>query len=172
MKINANNVKRIFDKQTKSWFEVPSEQYEEFDRWRTNLRKREQYHGHCMCPSNKWWLCNGICDDCEFHAAGDILSLDMVVSNEDGDEVTLKDTLVYPSPLMEDMICNKAELDQLFERLHELMPEAKTIGKLRQQGKTDEAIAEIIGINRTTFRSRLTKAKEQLAKEFPSRVRK
>lgn len=169
MKNNENNVKRIYDKQTKTWFEVSPEQYEEFDRWRTNLRKREQYHHRCMCPRSKWWLCDGMCQDCEFHAPGDTLSLDMPVSNEDGDEVTLLDTLVDPAPTIESVICDKAELDQLFERLNELMPEAVQIGKLRQEGLSDAAIAEIIGIKRTTFLSRLKKAKEQLATEFPDR---
>lgn len=169
MKKNENNVKRIYDKQTKTWFEVSPEQYEEFDRWRTNLRKREQYHHRCMCPRSKWWLCDGMCQDCEFHAPGDTLSLDMPVSNEDGDKVTLLDTLVDPTPTIESVICDKAELDQLFVRLNELMPEAVEIGRLRQDGLSDEAIANIIGIKRTTFLSRLKKAKEQLASEFPDR---
>ena len=169
MKNNENSVKRIYDKQTKTWFEVSPEQYEEFDRWRTNLRKREQYHHRCMCPRSKWWLCDGMCQDCEFHAPGDTLSLDMPVSNEDGDEVTLLDTLVDTAPTIESVICDKAELDQLFERLNELMPKAVQIGKLRQDGLSDEAIAEIIGIKRTTFLSRLKKAKEQLAAEFLDR---
>lgn len=167
MKNNENNVKRIYEKQTKTWFEVSPEQYEEFDRWRTNLRKREQYHHRCMCPRSKWWLCDGMCQDCEFHAPGDTLSLDMPVSNEDGDEVTLLDTLVDTAPTIESVICDKAELDQLFVRLNELMPEAVQIGKLRQDGLSDEAIAEIIGIKRTTFLSRLKKAKEQLSAEYP-----
>lgn len=161
--------KRIYDKQTKKWFEASPEQYKEFDNWRTNLRKREQYHGRCMCPRNKWWLCDGMCDDCEFHAHGDILSLDMPTSNDDGDEVTLLDMLEDPAPSIEEVICDKAELDQLFDRLNELMPEAVQIGKLRQEGLSDEAIAKIIGIKRTTFRSRLEKAKAQLAAEFPDR---
>ena len=84
MKTNVNG-KRIYDKQTKTWFEVTPEHYAEFDQWRTNKRKREQYHGRCMCPRNKWWLCDGMCDDCEFHAPGDVLSLDKPVSNDDGD---------------------------------------------------------------------------------------
>ena len=169
MKKNENNVKRIYDKQTKTWFEVSSEQYEEFDRWRTNLRKREQYHHRCMCLRSKWWLCDGMCQDCEFHAPGDTLSLDMPVSNEDGDEATLLDILVDPAPTIESVICDKAELDQLFVRLNELMPEAVEIGRLRQDGLSDEAIAKMIGIKRTTFLSRLKKAKEQLAAEFPDR---
>ena len=169
MKKNENNVKRIYDKQTKTWFEVSPEQYEEFDRWRTNLRKREQYHHRCMCPRSKWWLCDGMCQDCEVHAPGDTLSLDMPVANEEGDEVTLLDTLVDPAPTIESVISDKAELDQLFACLNELMPEAVEIGKLRQDGLSDEAIAKIIGIKRTTFLSRLKKAKEQLASEFPDR---
>ena len=139
--VNHSKAKRIYDKQTKKWFEVTPEQYKEFDNWRTNLRKREQYHGHCMCPRNKWWLCDGMCDDCEFHAPGDILSLDMPTSNDDGDEATLLDMLEDPAPSIEEVICDKAELDQLFERLNELMPEAVQIGKLRQEKLSDEEIA-------------------------------
>ena len=168
MKKNVNS-KRIYDKHTKTWFEVTPEQYAEFDQWRTNKRKREQYHGRCMCPRNKWWLCDGLCDDCEFRAPGDVLSLDKPVSNEDGEEVTLLDTLADTAPSIEDVICDKAELDQLFARLNELMPEARDIGKLRQKGLTDEAIAETIGIKRTTFRSRLEKVKKQLVSEYPDR---
>ena len=168
MKTNVNG-KRIYDKQTKTWFEVTPEHYAEFDQWRTNKRKREQYHGRCMCPRTKWWLSDEMCDDCEFHAPGDVLSVDKRVSNDDGDEGTLLDTLVDPAPSIESVLCDKAELDQLFARLNELMPEAQDIGKLRQKGLTDEAIAEVIGIKRTTFRSRLAKAKKQLAAEFPDR---
>ena len=168
MKTNVNG-KRIYDKQTKTWFEVTPEHYAEFDQWRTNKRKREQYHGRCMCPRNKWWLCDGMCDDCEFHAPGDVLSLDKPVSNDDGDEVTLLDTLVDPAPSIESVLCDKAELDQLFARLNELMPEAQDIGKLRQKGLTDDAIAKVIGIKRATFRSRLEKVKKQLASEYPDR---
>lgn len=168
MKTSVNG-KRIYDKQTKTWYEVTPEQYAEFDQWRTNKRKREQYHGRCMCPRNKWWLCDGMCDDCEFHASGDMLSLDKPVSSDNGDEVTLLDMLIDPAPSIEEVICDKAELEMLFERLNELMPEAKTIGKLRQEGLSDEAIAKVIGIKRTTFRSRLEKAKQQLAVEFPDR---
>ena len=169
MQNKANQSKRIYDKQTKTWFEVTPEQYKEFDTWRTNLRKREQYHHRCMCPRSKWWLCDGMCDDCEYHAPGDILSLDMPTSNDDGDEITLLDMLEDPTPSIEEVICDKAELDQLYERLNQLMPEAVEIGRLRQKGLTDAAIAKIVGIKRTTFRSRLEKAKAQLAAEYPDR---
>lgn len=167
MKKNENSTKRIYDKQTKTWFEVSPEQYEEFDRWRTCIRKREQYHHRCMCLRSKWWLCDGMCQDCEFHAPGDTLSLDMPVDNENGDEVTLLDMLEDPAPFIESVICDKAALEQLFSRLYELMPEAEEIGRLRMENLSDEAIADIIGIKRTTFRSRLAKVKAVLAEEYP-----
>ena len=71
------------------------------------------------------------------------------------------------TPSIEGVIHDSIELDHLFQRLNELMPEAKQIGQLRQKGLSDEAIARVIGIKRTTFLSRLKKAREQLAAEFP-----
>ena len=56
MTSNGNQSQRIYDKATRTWYEVPEDQYKEFDRWRTNLRKREQYRGRCFCPRGKWWL--------------------------------------------------------------------------------------------------------------------
>ena len=67
MKTNDNQSKRIYDKNTKQWYEIPEDQYREYDRWRTALRKRMQYRGECFCPRSKWWLCDGNCLDCEFH---------------------------------------------------------------------------------------------------------
>ena len=51
--------------------------------------------------------------------------------------------------------------------MNELMPEAVEIGKLRQQGLSDSAIADALGIKRTTFLSRLKKAKILLEAAFP-----
>ena len=60
-------------------------------------------------------------------------------------------------------------MDMLFARLKELMPAVRKIGLLLQKGLTYSAIADTIGVIRTTFLSRLKKAKEQLASEFPDR---
>lgn len=57
---NYGKQNQIYDKQTRTWFKVTPEQFKEYDRWRTRIRKREQYHGRCMCPRSKWWLCDGI----------------------------------------------------------------------------------------------------------------
>lgn len=71
---------------------------------------------------------DGDCLTCEFRRAGDMLSLDYTVENEDGDVCSPLDNLADPAPSIEEIICDKAELDQLFARLNELMPEAVEIG--------------------------------------------
>lgn len=161
-----NEVNRIYDKQTKTWFEVTPEEFTEYDRWRSRVRKKEQYHHRCMCPRSKWWLCDGMCDDCEFHAAGDVLSLDATRTNENDDEVSLLDGFASPESDLNDIVLDQILMHQLLKRLAELMPEAAEIGKLRLQGLKDESIADAIGIKRTTFRSRIEKARAALREEY------
>lgn len=171
MAIKDNKCKpyRIYLKSTREWVEVSEEIYREHTRYYDAFRKRQQSHGQCVCPKNKFWLCDGDCYNCEFRKAGDTLSLDYQTENEDGDTCSPIDALSDNAPSVEEIICDQIELEQLFERLEQIMPEALTIGKLRQEGMSDETIARVIGIKRTTFRSRLEKAKERLASEFPDR---
>ena len=35
-----NKDNHIYDKQTRTWFDVTPEQFQEYDRWRTRIRKR------------------------------------------------------------------------------------------------------------------------------------
>ena len=68
---------------------------------------------------------------------------------------------------MDEIIADSQQLEQLFIRLKELMPEAIQIGELRLDGHTDVDIASHIGIRNTTFRSRLERVKKILLQEFP-----
>ena len=96
-----------------------------------------------------------------------MLSLDYENENEDGDSVSPLDAIPDIAPLVDEVVSDRAALTQLFARLAELMPEAEEIGRLRMNDLSDEAISDIIGIKRTTFRSRLAKAKAVLAEEYP-----
>ena len=107
-----------------------------------------------------------MCDDCEFHAAGDILSLDATTTNDEGDEVRLLDRFASPESNLNDIILDQILMQQLLKRLAELMPEAAEIGQLRLQGLKDDDIADIIGVKRTTFRSRIEKARAKLREEY------
>ena len=66
---------------------------------------------------------------------------------------------------IESIVTDRIIFDQLLKRLDELMPEARLIGELRLDGLSDSDIADIIGIPRTTFLSRLKKAKSKLHAE-------
>lgn len=166
---NANQSKnyRIYIKSTNEWVEVPEEYYREHISYFDTFRKKEKYHGRCACPKSKFWLCDGDCSTCEFHCAGDMLSLNYDNENEDGDTCSPLDAVAEAAPLLDEIVSDTATLQQLFERLRELMPEAEEIGRMRMAGLSDDAIADAIGIKRTTFRSRLKKAKEALAPDYP-----
>lgn len=165
--VNQSKTYRIYIKSTKEWVEVPEEFYREQTSYYDTFRKKKQYHGQCACPKSKFWLCDGDCFNCEFRRAGDMLSLDYENENEDGDSVSPLDAIPDIAPLVDEVVSDRAALTQLFARLAELMPEAEEIGRLRMNDLSDEAIADIIGIKRTTFRSRLAKAKTILAEEYP-----
>lgn len=125
MKTNDNQSKRIYDKTTKQWYEIPEDQYREYDRWRTALRKRMQYRGECFCPRSKWWLCDGNCLDGEFRN-NTIISLDNPLPDGEG---TLADYVPDNAPLIGKVLAEKAELDQLLERLQELSASASSARK-------------------------------------------
>lgn len=163
---SQTRIYKIYLPHEKQWVEVTEEQYRTYyrDIWAT--RKRAQEHHQCMCPQNKQWMCDGDCLVCRFHAPGDNLSLDLTFENRDGDEVSPLDKLADQSASIEEVVTDQIMLDMLFQRLAEIMPEARRIGDLRMAGLSDAEIADIIGIPRTTFLSRLKKAKELLQREF------
>lgn len=66
---------------------------------------------------------------------------------------------------LDGLVTDRIMFEQLLKRLDELMPEARRIGELRLDGLSDRDISDILGIPRTTFLSRLKKAKAQLHDE-------
>lgn len=168
MKRNENQSQpcRIYDKSLRQWFEVPKEYYEEFDKKRTAFRKREQYHGRCCCPREKWWLCDMFCEDCEYRRAGNLLSLD---APEGDGSVTLLDLQEAEGPRMEDDIADRMLLEQLIAKLRELDPESETIIQLwldHPEGISDRKIAEALGRPQRTFADQMKKYRTELRKIY------
>ena len=165
---NKEEQKRyIYLKAEKKWVEVSEEYYKEHIRFYDTFRKRQQSHGQCVCPKSKFWLCDGDCCNCEFQSVGDTLSLDYITENDDEMGCSHMELITDNTPSVESIEEEKIELEHLFARLNELMPEAVKIGELRQKGLSDEKIADNIGIKRTTFLSRIKKIKELLKSEYP-----
>ena len=166
----ANNEKQyfIFIRSTGERIPVSKEEFNNYYRDINAFRQRQQYHGKCVCPASKRLSCDMDCFTCPFRRTGDTISLDYCMTNDEGNERPIVDTIPDPSPLLEDIIADSIELELLFARLNELMPQALEIGRMRQDGMTDTAISEAIGIPRKTFTDRLKRAKAVLMGEFPN----
>lgn len=155
MKNSDNHSKRIYDKGTRTWYEVPEDQYQEYNRNRTSLRKRMQYHHECTCPRSKFWLCDGMCDDCEFHISRTI-SLDEPIPDGEG---TLGDYIPDKAPTPEEISSDRDLLNRLIARLRELDLDADKIIELWSENPnlSDRKIAEAIGRPQKTFSDRMKK---------------
>lgn len=125
--------------------------------WAT--QKREQYHHRCMCPKRYIWKCDGNCDLCEYHAAGDMLSLDMPL--EDGN-ANMYDSIPDTAPTMEDVISDAIILDQLIAKFRELDPDADRIIEMLSDEKSDRAIAEQLGRKQRTFADQMKRYRTEL----------
>ena len=163
---NANQSKtyRIYLKATKEWVEVPEEFYREQTSYYDTFRNKAQYHGQCICPKSKFWLCDGDCFNCEFRRAGDMLSLDYENENEDGDTCSPLDSVPDPAPLMADVVADKLLLEQLIQRLRELDPEADLILQMLGEEKSDRSIAEKLGRPQRTFARQMQRYRNELRK--------
>ena len=134
----------IYLRSTGEKISVTKEQRDAFYKEADRIRHKEQHHHRCMCSKKHLWECDGDCIGCKYHAAGDTLSLD--IPTEDG-EVNMYDCIPDSSPSMENVIADRLLLDQLFNRLRELDPDADTIIQcwLDDYKISDRAIAEKLG---------------------------
>src|SRR5574344_2049623 len=114
----------IYIRSTGEKVPVTKEQHDFFYREASRIRNKEQNHHRCMCPYRFIWKCDGDCIGCEYHAAGDTLSLD--VPNPDGNG-NMYDYLQDSSIPIDEVIADRMLLEQLFSRLRQLDPEADKI---------------------------------------------
>lgn len=156
----------IYLRSTKERIPCTEEEFKNYYHDIDNFRRKQQRHGRCVCPISKQLECDMDCATCPFRRAGDTASLDYTITDADGNEEAWVNTIADPTPLFSDVLAEKEHLELIIQRLKEIMPEAITIGQLREQGLSEDAIAEEIGIGRKTFAYRLKKAKLLLEKEF------
>ena len=135
---------RIYDRGTGEWFSVSEEEFAEYDRWRRTLRQKEQYSERCCCPKEKWWICDGMCDDCEFRCGEKPLSLDEAITDDDGCESSLLDLLPGNDVDVEEVTADRDLVEKLLQLLREMDPDADRIIELwKEDWKiSDRKIAE------------------------------
>ena len=160
---NKDNQKTyfIYVRSTSQKILVTKEQHDTFYKEADRIRHKEQDHGRCMCPYRFIWKCDGDCLDCEYHAAGDISSLDQPLSDGNG---TLGDYIPDRSKPMEKVIADRMLLEQLIARFRELDPDADRIIELLGDELSDRKIAEQLGRKQRTFADQMKKIRTELRK--------
>lgn len=169
---NNDKQYRIYIPATKQWVPCTKEQFDEYYRDINAYRRTQMNHGRCVCPPSKRLMCDMDCWTCPYRTSGDLCSLDDSRTDDDGNEMNWIDHLQeklpdLQSPSNEDIIANAICMRQILSRLNEIMPQALEIGRLREQGLSDSAIALKIGTPRKTFTDRIQKAMKILKREFP-----
>lgn len=160
----ANQEKyQLYDKGTRMWFQVSEEQYKAYDLERSAFRKKMQDHGCCKCPRDKWWLCDMMCDDCEFRRAGNMLSLD---APEGDGSVSMLDQMEAEGPRMEEVTSDRDLLRSVIERLRELDPDAEVMLRMWEKNEkvSDRALAEALGCPVMTMSRRMKRLRAELQK--------
>ena len=148
----------IYIPTTKQRIPVTKPVYDEYYRPIWSTFRKAHRHKQCSCAGDKWWLCEGDCATCRFRTGGGDLSLDYE-----------KDTVgdIYPDDFdLESFVTDSITFEQLITRLDELLPNARRIGELRLDGYSDNAIADILGVPRTTLIYRIKKARKQIHNEY------
>lgn len=165
--INKDKQRYIYIRSTKERVPVTEQEFKDYYKDINAFRRTRQNHGKCVCPQAKWLDCDMDCETCPFRRAGDSLSLNYSTTDEDGNEMFWIDELADDAPFVDDIVSDGIELNRILTRISEIMPEAIEIGTLRQQGKSERAIEDEVGIGRKTYAYRIKKLFEIIKKEFP-----
>ena len=83
----------IYVRSTGEKVPVTKTQHDSFYKEADRIRHKEQDHGRCMCPYRFIWKCDGDCIGCEYHAAGDITSLDQPLPDGNGANLLTRSSL-------------------------------------------------------------------------------
>ena len=157
----TNKDKKYFIPVSGQWVEVSEEIYYEYYRpiWRTH--EYAQRHGQCRCRKSDIWKCDGVCQGCEFYTAGNQISFDGTVDEEEGDDLMLENAIADEVSPLEEIITDMELLDALYEELEHLEPERRQICELLMQYSEREA-AEMMGIPRSTFKRKWSRVQKYL----------
>ena len=145
---NQTSERKIYLKDLHQWVSVSKADYDNYYRDINAYRRRQQEHGRCVCPANKRYLCDMDCWTCRFHKAGDVLSLDYTVTDENGKEKSWLDDLADDTPSAQSILEERELLDALIFKLDELDPAGRRICELLLHEKSEREIAAIMGISR------------------------
>ncbi len=149
--------------------EVSENDYRTYYRPIWRARKQAQKNEECVCPKDILWKCDGDCVGCQFHTEAKTVSLDTPIG-DDGDEITLADTLADDAPDSDSILIEEEILNVLCDELERLDPEGKRIFELMYDLHSEREAAEIMGMPRSTFKRQLEKVRSVLQEKLKEYV--
>ena len=156
----TNKDKKFFIPVSGQWVEVSKEIYYEYYRPIWRVHNNAKYRGQCRCTKSEMWKCDGVCQGCPYYTAGDTVSLDCSLEEDDGN-LTVENTLESDDSSIESIIIDMELLEALYNELESLDPERRQICELMMQYSEREA-AEMMGIPRSTFKRRWSQVQKYL----------
>lgn len=118
---SQSNERFIYLKDLHQWVPVSKTDFNNYYRDINAYRRRQQEHGRCVCPASRRYLCDMDCWTCRFHKAGDELSLDYTITDEDGNEKSWLDDLADDAPSAQSILEERDLLDSLIRKLEGLV---------------------------------------------------
>lgn len=146
---------------------VDDDTYYEWDRFVSTHRKRAQRNGDCLCPKEKLWQCDTVCDECPFFNKFKYESLD-TPQYEDGESHETKADYIVDSTTenFEERIIMQLTIEHLINELNEKDPDIGAIlSALYSEIKNNTFItlsefSKKLGENKSTFFYRVEKLKK------------
>lgn len=160
---NQSNTRFIYSRSLHKKVPCTEQQFKDFYRNVDRIRKKEQYHGRCLCPKKYIWACDGDCENCEHHTGYGEMSLE-TSNTEDGSNFL--DMELTEATSMEDLVADHDLLQRLFARLRELDPDADHIIALWMADDkiSDRAIANALSRPQRTFSDQMKRIRTELRK--------
>ena len=125
----------IYIRSLKEKVPCTEQQFQEFYREATRIRKKEQYYHRCKCPKQFIWACDGDCENCEHHLGYGLLSIDAPIYSH---KLVLKP---YAAALQNNSGDESLVRIQHLERLLEQNTEQReTLTRLMAQGYIDQVL--------------------------------
>lgn len=139
----------IYLKQMKKMVEVSDEMFRDYYRDINAHIKRQQRRGECYCPRAKQYLCDMDCWNCRYYRTPSKRSLDYEIYDNEGNILSQIENVSDPTeaPLDEALI-DKDMVDTIRELSLTFTEEEKAILHMICEGKSQQEMADKLGINR------------------------
>lgn len=147
------------------FIEVPSDVKAFLEKERDNLRHKMQGRGECVCPRERFNLCDTDCIGCPFHRNGIFDPLDAPIPGTEN--LALGDILPDMSSSSPETVLAQQVLRERIERVKETCSdEERRIIEGLEEGKSKRQMAKILGIPASTYRDRKVKLLQRLEFEL------